>query len=162
MAPGEGLLGALEAAPIAVAMRTQLWLYPSIEILHILGFAVLVGSIVVLDLRLLGISRSLPVCTLSRHVLPWSLGAFIVIVPTGFLMFMAHATDFINNPAFLLKLALIVLAGVNAAVFHAGAFRRSLQWDRDVSPPAAAKAHAAASIAIWVGVISCGRLLAYL
>jgi hypothetical protein len=123
---------------------------------------VLVGSIVVLDLRLLGLSRALPVRTLANHVLPWTIGAFVVIVPTGFLMFMTHASDFINNPAFQLKLALIALAGVNAATFHTRGFRRSVQWDRDASPPAAAKAHAAASIAIWVGVISCGRLLAYL
>ena len=157
-----GLFGALEAAPLAVSMRTELWLYPIVEIVHILGFAVLVGSIVVLDLRLLGLSRALPVRTLAHHVLPWTVGAFFVIVPTGFLMFMTHATDFISNPAFQLKLALIVLAGVNAAIFHTRGFRRSAQWDTDASPPAAAKAHAAASIAIWVGVISCGRLLAYL
>src|SRR5687767_14370655 len=68
-----GVFGALEAAPLAVSMRTELWLYPIVEIVHILGFALLVGSIVVLDLRLLGLSRALPVRTLARHVLPWTL-----------------------------------------------------------------------------------------
>ena len=156
-----GPLAALESWPIAVAMRHELWLYPIVEITHIIGFVVLVGSIIVLDLRLLGLSRTLPARALARHVLPWTLGAFVLIVPSGLLMFMAHASDFLTNRAFQLKLGLILLAGLNAALFHTGPFRKSHQWDRDASPPAAVKAHAAASLAIWLGVIACGRLLAY-
>lgn len=156
-----GPIAALESAALAVAMRHELWLYPAVEIAHIAGFVVLVGSIVVLDLRLLGLSRSLSARELARHVLPWSVGALLVIVPTGLAMFMAHASDLIGNRAFAVKLGLILLAGVNAAVFHTGAFRSSAQWDRDVAPPAAVKLHAAASLALWAGVITCGRLLAY-
>jgi hypothetical protein len=152
---------ALEQAPIAVAMRQELWLYPAVEIVHIVGFVVLVGSIVVLDLRLLGLSRSISARTLSRHVLPWTFGALLLIVPTGLLMFMTHASDLVSNRAFQVKLALLLLAGVNAAAYHAGTSRTHAQWDRDVQPPARVKAHAAASLAIWVSVIACGRLLAY-
>ena len=152
---------ALEQAPIAVAMRQELWLYPAVEIVHIMGFVVLVGSIVVLDLRLLGLSRSLSARTLSRHVLPWTFGALLFIVPSGLLMFMAHATDLVANRAFQVKLALILLAGVNAAAYHAGTSRTHAQWDRDVMPPARVRAHAAVSLAIWGSVITCGRLLAY-
>ena len=155
-------IAALESAPLAVAMRHDLWLYPIVEIVHISGFVVLVGSIVVLDLRLLGLSRSLPARALARHVLPWSIGAFFVIVPSGFLMFMAHASDFISNPAFQLKLALILTGLINAAVFHTGAFRRYAHTDRELRVPAAVKAHAALSLAIWFSVIACGRLLAYI
>ena len=161
-APGAGPIAALESAPIAVAMRHELWLYPTVEILHIWGFVVLVGSIVVLDLRLLGISRSISARALARHVLPWTFGALAVIVPTGFLMFMAHATDFVSNRAFQVKLGLILLAGINAAVFHTGRHGKYAAWDRDVAPPAAVKGHAAVSLLIWAGVISCGRLLAYI
>lgn len=156
-----GPVAALESAPLAVAMRQELWLYPAVEIAHIAGFVVLVGSIVVLDLRLLGLSRSLSARELARHVLPWSVGALLMIVPTGLLMFIAHASDLIGNRAFILKLCLIFLAGVNAAVFHTGAFRGYAQWDRDATPPAAVKVHAAASLVIWAGVLTCGRLLAY-
>ena len=154
-------IAALERLPIAVAMRQDLWLYPIVEIAHILGFVVLVGSIVVLDLRLLGLSRALPVSTLTRHVVPWSASALLVIVPTGLLMFSAHASDLVGNGAFRLKLFLILLAGVNAGLFHTGVYRRVAQWDRDVRAPGVARLHAAASLAIWIGVISCGRLLAY-
>ena len=162
MAHGPGPLGAIEGSPLAVAMRTELWMYPIVEIIHIAGFVVLVGSIVVFDLRLLGFSRSISARALSRHVLPWTLGALLAIVPTGLLMFMAHASDFVTNRAFQVKLGLILLAGVNAAIFHSGAFMRFAAWDRDADPPAAVKLHAAASIVIWVGVLACGRLLAYL
>ena len=155
-------IAALESAPLAVAMRHDLWLFPIVEIVHISGFVVLVGSIVVLDLRLLGFSRSLEAKALARHVLPWSAGALLVIVPSGFLMFMAHASEFIVNPAFQLKLALILTGLINAAVFHTGAFRRYAPSDGDVGMPAAVKAHAALSLAIWFSVIACGRLLAYI
>jgi hypothetical protein len=155
-------IAALESAPLAVAMRHDLWLYPIVEIVHISGFVVLVGSIVVLDLRLLGFSRPLSARALARHVLPWSVGAFLVIVPSGFLMFMAHASDFIANPAFQLKIALILTGLTNAAVFHTGAFRRYAHGAPEAPVPATVKAHAAASLVIWFSVIACGRLLAYI
>jgi uncharacterized protein DUF6644 len=155
-------LGWIEQSALATAMRQELWLYPSIEILHIFGFVTLVGSIAMLDLRLFGLSRTIPVRSLARHLLPWSLGALIVIVPTGLMMFMAHASEFISNTAFVLKLSLIFGAGLNAAAFHMGPYRTVEQWDTATATPPAAKIHAAASILLWMGVISCGRLLAYL
>lgn len=161
MTGSQGPLAALEMSPIAVTMRHDLWLYPIVEIVHISGFVVLVGSIVVLDLRLLGLSRTLPARELARHILPWTLGALLFIVPTGLLMFMTHASDFIANPAFQLKLALIGLAGVNAALFHTGALRTTAEWDVAGESPRAVKVHAAVSLVLWAGVIACGRLLAY-
>jgi hypothetical protein len=157
-----GLLGFIESLPLAVAMRQELWLYPLVEIAHITGFVMLVGSIVVLDLRLLGLSRALPVSVLTRHVVPWSVAAFALIVPTGLLMFSAHASDFVSNRAFQLKLLLIVLAGINAVLFHAGVYRSVARWDHDAAPPMSARLHASASLLLWLGVLSCGRLLAYL
>ncbi len=113
------------------------------------------------DLRLLGLSKMLPVRALARHTLPWSAGALLLIVPTGLLMFIAHAGDFINNPAFVTKMLLLFCAATNAAVFHAGVFRGVAGWDSAAATPAAAKIHALISLLIWLGVLSCGRLLAY-
>ena len=152
----------VEQTALATAMRQELWLYPAVEILHIWGFVVLVGSIAMLDLRLLGLSPRVSVRHLSRHLLPWTWGALLAIVPTGILMFMAHADEFISNRAFVVKLALILAASINAAVFHLGPFRFVIEWDGGVSTPVAAKLHAALSLLIWMGVIACGRLLAYL
>jgi hypothetical protein len=159
--PGDGLLRAVEQSSLAAAMRGDLWLYPIVEILHICGFIVLVGSVVMFDLRLFGWSRSLSITGLARHLLPWSLGALIVIVPTGLMMFSAHAGDFIDNRAFVTKLTLLLLAGANAAAFHVGVYRSAQSWDRDAAVPAGARMHALASVALWVAIISCGRLIAY-
>jgi hypothetical protein len=154
-------MGAMEASALGQAMRQWLWLYPSVEAVHIIGIAVLVGSILVLDLRLLGFSRSLPVRRLAAHVLPWSAASFALIVPSGLAMFVAHAGELMANPVFPVKIGLILLAGANAGIFHAGVFRGAAQWDVDVVPPIAARAAAGLSLVLWLSVIACGRLLAY-
>jgi hypothetical protein len=161
MTPGASPLGALEASGLGRAMREWLWLYPSVEIVHIVGIALLFGSIAVLDLRLLGFSRSVSAKRLAAHVLPWTASAFVLIVPSGLMMFTAHAADFIASGVFAVKMGLILLAAVNAAVFHMGVFRTADTWDVDAPPPAAARAAAAVSLAAWISVIACGRLLAY-
>lgn len=154
-------MGAIEMSALGVAMRQSLWLYPIVEIVHLTGIALLVGSIAMLDLRLLGLSNSVPVRRLASHILPWTAASFLLIVPSGLAMFVAHAGDFIASPVFVLKICLILAAGVNAAVFHAGAFRGASDWDVNRAPPAAARIAAALSLALWVSVIACGRLLAY-
>ena len=163
-APG-GALGALEASGLGQAMRQWLWLYPSVETVHIVGIGLLFGSIAVLDLRLLGLSRSIPVRTLARHVLPWTAASFLLIVPSGLLMFTAHASEFIESPVFVLKMCLIMAAGLNAALFHTMVFRTADIWDaedmRKLPPPPSARVSAALSLLIWISVIACGRLLAY-
>lgn len=163
MTPPErtGLLGVVEQSPLAAAMRGDLWLYPIVEIFHISGFVILIGSVVMFDLRLLGLSPNLSVRALARHLLPWSAAALLVIVPTGLLMFSAHASEFVGNRAFVLKLILITLALTNALAFHVGIFRRGAGWDTIVRPPAGAKMHAVASLALWISILSCGRLIAY-
>jgi hypothetical protein len=154
-------LGGIEASVLGQAMRQWLYLYPAVETLHIIGIALLFGSIAVLDLRLLGLSKSLSVKRLAGHTLPWSAGAFLLIVPTGLAMFTAHASEFIGSPVFALKMCLILGAGVNAAIFHAGVFRSAADWDMNVAPPPAARTAAAVSLLVWMSVIACGRLLAY-
>jgi hypothetical protein len=163
MAPhgGPGPLLALEGSGFAAALRNDLWLYPIVEIFHIAGFVILVGSVAMFDLRVLGLSRGVSMRALARHLLPWSAGALMVIVPTGLLMFSAHATDFIGNPAFVTKITLILIAFANAAAFHVGVFREADAWDTQRAAPAAARLHAIASLLLWLAVISCGRLIAY-
>jgi hypothetical protein len=152
----------LETTAIAGAMRHWLWLYPIVEIVHIVGFVILVGAAVMFDLRLLGLSRVLPVSAMARHHLPWARAALLLVVPSGLMMFMAHATEFATNPAFQVKLILLVAAGLNALLFHRGAFKKVGGWDADAAVPATARAAAVASLVLWVGVITAGRLLAYL
>jgi hypothetical protein len=158
----EAALGALEQSPLAVAMRQSLWLYPIVEITHIAGFVLLVGAVAMFDLRLLGFSSSTSVRALNRSLLPWAWVALLLIVPSGVAMFSAHAAEFAENPAFRVKLVLLAAAGINAALFHNGVFRSVSTWDQHVGTPGAARASAALSLLIWLGVITCGRLIAYL
>jgi hypothetical protein len=161
MAPGAALLGALENGGIATAVRESMWLYPLIEIAHIVGFTILVGAVILFDLRVLGVSKRVPVRMLARHLLPWSAAALLLIVPAGLLLFATEATALIDNRAFVTKMVLLMLALTNAAAFHMGAFRGAEQWDQGMTAPRAARLHALASIVIWIGVIACGRLIAY-
>ena len=154
-------VGVIEASALGAAMRDSEWFFPIAEIVHISGIAVLVGSIAILDLRLLGLSRGLPVRKLAAHALPWTIGSFALILPSGLAMFVAQAGELIASPVFALKMCLILAAGTNAAVFHAGVYRGAAQWDVDAMPPIAARAAAAFSLILWVSVIACGRLLAY-
>jgi len=163
MHPPEGAawLVWIETSALAVAMRQWQWLYPIVEILHILGFVVVVGAGFYFDLRLLGLGRGLAVSALARHLLGWARGGFAVVAPTGFMMFAAHATEFAGNPAFRLKLLLILTAVLNAAAFHRWPFRSVAGWDVGVPTPARAKLAAMLSLGLWTGTICCGRLLAY-
>ena len=158
-------MGAIEASSLGVAMRQWLWLYPSVEIVHLAGIGLLFGSIAVLDLRLLGFSRTLSVRQLARHVLPWTAASFALIVPSGLMMFTAHASDFIQSGVFVLKMGLILAAGLNAALFHTITFRTADVWDseemRKLPPPPSARLAGALSLLLWILVIACGRLLAY-
>jgi hypothetical protein len=113
------------------------------------------------DMRVLGFARTLPVKALGRHLLPWSVASLGLIVPAGLMMFSAHPHDFAGSAVFQLKLMLIGAAGLNAALFHMGSYRTVAAWNVGKPAPALARVHAAASLAIWIAVICCGRLLAY-
>ena len=152
----------IDGLPLAKAMREWLWLYPIVEIVHISGFAMLVGSVVMFDLRVLGVAKQIPLRALSRFLQPWSWAALLLVIPSGMMMFSAHAADFLGNPAFKLKMALLVAALLNTAYFHTGPYQGVANWDREATAPVDARLSAALSIVIWLSVISCGRLLAYL
>ncbi|WP_334189818.1 hypothetical protein [Noviherbaspirillum sp.] len=156
-----GMFGWLGASALGQAMRGWLWLYPIIEIIHIIGFVVLVGAVAMFDLRILGFARQLPVPALGRHLLRWSAAGLILIVPAGLMMFSAHPDEFAASTVFRLKLGLIAAAGLNALIFHIGVYRSAGSWGNNAVIPAAAKVQALLSLSLWIAVISCGRLLAY-
>ena len=152
----------LQDGQVGRAMRQSIVLYPGVEVLHILGMAVLIGAILCMDLRLIGAARAIPARILARHLLPVALSGFALAVPMGFLLFVTEAAALSKNPAFLVKLCLIALAGLNAAVFHLGPWRSVASWDSTIRPPFAARVFGAASIVLWLSVATSGRLIAYL
>lgn len=128
--------------------------YPALEVLHIVGIALLLGSLVLLDLRVWGLARELPLRPLARLSLSVTLGGFGLVVCSGLLMFAAQPAELLSNRAFLVKLVLVLLAGLNAAWFHGrGSLARC---------DALARAQTVVSTGLWLGAIICGRWIAYL
>lgn len=153
---------AVEASGLARFMREALYAYPAAETVHIAGLALLFGSIAIVDLRLLGLGRRVPVTALVAFAVPWSITGFVVAASTGLLMFSAHIDEFLGQPVFLLKMSLIVLAALNAALLHRGALRSAAGFDTLHPSPRRVRVAAGLSLALWLGVIGCGRMLAYL
>ncbi|MGV3600002.1 MAG: DUF6644 family protein [Dyadobacter fermentans] len=151
----------LEKSTWAVAIRQSLWLYPALQIVHILGIVLLVGAAFLFDLRLLGFSRHLPVTGLSRHLLPWSQRGLVLIIPSGILLFITNAQALGTDPVFWLKIGLIVLAALNVFVFHRVVYAPFKRGGGSGELPAAARVCGVVSIAVWIAVVACGRLLAY-
>ncbi len=152
----------LESSSLALFFRQSIWLYPIVEIVHIAGFAVLVGAAVLFDLRLLGFAKKMPVSDCMRYLLFWARLSFLAVLPSGIILFVVDATGMISNPAFQIKLILIGLAGLNALVFHKFTMPSVHNWDINKSTPSAARVAGALSVFLWFGVIACGRLIAYI
>ena len=158
--PAASIFLALQESALGHAMRSSLALYPAVEILHILGFVVLVGSILALDLRLLGLGRAIPIQPMAQLLLPLSRFGFLLAISMGLLLFSADAAHVVRNPAFQTKLLLIAAALVNIAIAHAGPWRRVAVWGAEA--PAGAKITALVSLLLWLSVVCAGRLIAYL
>ena len=152
----------LEDSVLAEAIRQWIWAYPLIETLHILGITLLVGSVTLFDLRLLGISRHVLVTDMAGHLLPWSYASFGVVIFSGFLLFATDASVIALNPAFRLKLVLILSAGINAIAFHWKFYPSVQQWNRGAKAPLMVKGIAIISLILWIAVITCGCLIAYI
>ena len=150
---------ALQESALGHAMRSSPALYPAVEILHIIGFVVLVGSILALDLRLLGLGRAIPIAPMAQLLLPLSRLGFALAIGMGFLLFSADAAHVVRNPAFQAKLLLIAAALVNIAIAHAGPWRRVARWGTEA--PGGARVTALLSLLLWLGAVCAGRLIAY-
>lgn len=152
----------LEQTPVSAAVRESLWLFPALETLHLLGMIVLVGTVGAFDLRLLGwMIRRQRVSELANRLLPWTWVGFAVQVITGALLFSSEAVKVYTNPAFRLKMLLIVLAGLNALTFHLIIFRNVAAWDDREATPMAAKIAGFVSILLWIGIVAAGRFIGF-
>lgn len=147
-------LDALSRLPLAVWVRSAEWAYPGLETVHIVAIALVFGTLWLVDLRLLGLLGRIEARPLAATLLPWTLVGFALAAASGSLMFLSQAGDLIANRAFVAKLGLLTLAGLNAGLLHA----------RGPLDPASrlTRVQALLSIVIWLGVILCGRMIAYL
>jgi hypothetical protein len=152
----------LQATAVAKAISQDEILFPWIESVHVLAIVLVVGTITIVDLRLLGVaSRDRAVGRLMRDVLPWTWGAFATAAITGTLLFSSNARTYAHNFFFQGKLVLLTLAGLNMAMFHVVGTGDVGRWGATGQTPLAAKAAGAVSLLIWVAVVAFGRWIGF-
>jgi hypothetical protein len=152
----------LEKSPLGQSIRESDLLFPNIESLHVLAITFVVGSIAVIDLRLLdAASRSQPVSRLTAQILPFTWSAFAVAATTGGLLFVSHATSYIANVPFQFKMALLIAAAFNMLLFHLVTYRSVENWDADVATPPAARIAGALSLLLWMSIVGFGRWIGF-
>jgi hypothetical protein len=157
------MLAWLQELPIALTIGESDWLFPAIESTHVVAIALVVGSIMIVDLRLLGIaSNRSPVSELVGEVLPWTWGLFVVAVLSGTGLFISDAAGYFYNPAFRWKMAFLALAGLNMLVFHLTAYRGVRHWNREKPTPLPVRVAGALSLACWIGVVAFGRWVGFI
>ena len=134
-------------------LRAHVWAYPALEVVHIVGIALLLGNLVALEIRVWGGAAALPMKALARLSLGIALGVFALAAASGLLMFATQPAELLANRSFVLKMGLLAAAGCNAAWFHG---RGSLE-KLDLT----ARVQMLVSTAVWLGVVVCGRWIAY-
>jgi hypothetical protein len=158
----EDILTRIEATPLATAVRESTWLFPTVETLHVLSIVLVVGTIMIVDLRLINVaSRRRPVSELMRETLPWTWVAFICAVITGSMLFSSSAVKYSQCWQFDCKMVMLLLAGLNMAIFHLGSYRKIALWDREIMTPTGARIAGGVSLAIWVTVVALGRWIGF-
>ena len=156
------ILESLEATPVGVMIKESAWGFPITVAIHIMAITLSVGTLVWFDLRLLGVSMTAyRASLLYRRLMPWMFTGFALMFGTGLMLFAAYATAAYDNLYFRIKVSAMVLAAVNAFVYHRYTERRIAQWDGAPMPPRGARAAGLVSIAVWTTVILAGRMMSY-
>jgi len=143
-------------------IRESTWVFPIIETTHVLGLALSVGTVAILDLRLLGLGlKRESVSQVMGQILPWSLSGFAIMFATGILLFWSQAVKAYDSVFFRIKILLLFFTLINALVFQFTVYRSMAEWDRAPVTPLRARLAGAVSIALWIGIIAAGRTMAY-
>jgi len=146
----------------STALHESLFAYPIIESTHVLTLCLFVGTLCIVDLRLLGVGfTNVPVSEVMRRMLPWTVVGFVVMFFTGLALFYAIPERSYHSLWFRIKVILLIIAGVNAWWMHKRVARDRAAWDEVVKPPRGARISAGISLFMWAGVIVTGRMIAY-
>jgi hypothetical protein len=157
----EQWLTRLQELDFPTQIRESGFLFPSIETVHVFALVLVVGSIMTVDLRLLGVTnRDRHFSHLASEMLPWTWTAFAVAATAGLLMFTSKAVTYYNDIPFRIKMCCLVLAGLNMAWFHWAGTRHLKMWDH-AKPPPAAKLAGGASLLLWAVIVATGRWIGF-
>ena len=148
--------------PGSIALHESQYMFLVVLTVHVLTLTVFVGTMVMIDLRFLGLTmRRVPASQVIARLLPWSAAGFAVMVTSGALLFYSAPLMRYENVFFRLKMGALLLALVNAALFHATAYRRIADWDLDALPPRGVRLFGGVSLFLWAFVLTAGRMMAY-
>jgi hypothetical protein len=150
----------LRTSPPGAWVRHSVWGWPVLESLHFMGMSVLIGTIGLFDLRLLGFARGVPYAALHR-LIPLGIGAYTLNLLTGLVFLSGMPDQYLWNPAFRFKVSFMAVAGLNVLFFYSRVFSRLRELPPDSAPPFGARVAGAVSLAMWIGVMSAGRLLTF-
>jgi hypothetical protein len=156
----DGWLTGLESSTLARALRDSVWVYPLVNAGHVLGIALLVGSIVPLDLRLMGIWRSTPLAPLWQVLTRVAAFGLAMAVACGALLFMARATEYAASDFFIAKMAVVGVAVMNALILR-GLVRANMAHAQAEKPPRHVQISAGVSLIAWLSALTLGRLVGY-
>ena len=146
----------------AVAIAESSWMFPTIETIHVLALTIVVGSIAMLDLRLLGVAqRARSVIELTNEVLPWTWIGFAVAASSGALMFSSNAVKYSANFPFRIKMILLLSAAINMLFFHFVTYRRAREWHLQAKIPRAGRIAGGVSLLLWIGIVGFGRWIGF-
>ena len=152
----------LEGTWASVGIRESILLYPFVETSHVLTLCLFLGMTATWDLRLVGATlRKVPVSEVINRLFPWAIAGFVLMVISGSMLFLSSPVRASQNIFFQIKMVTIVLAGLNAFVFHRTVFRWVAEWDVADAIPFRARAAGFASLVLWSIVVICGRMQAY-
>jgi len=158
----DDLLNAIGDSAIGRLMAESPTAFPWVESAHVVAIVTVIGVIAIVDLRLLGVAgRDYAISRLTKALLPTTWIAFALAALTGALLFTSQPATYFANTAFRLKLALLLAAGLNMALFHVITMRGIAFWDRDAPVPPAARIAGALSLLIWVLIVGCGRWVGF-
>ncbi|MBO9582226.1 MAG: hypothetical protein J7498_15165 [Sphingobium sp.] len=158
----QSLWQSIENSSLSQSIASSEVAFPLIETFHVFAVVTVIGTIAIMDLRLLGLtSRKWTASSISRDTLWLTWLAFLVAVITGLLMFVSKAATYMVNPWFLVKMAMLAAAGINMAVLHRGPWRAIASWDSALAVPGSVRLSAALSLTFWIVVIFCGRFIGF-
>ena len=152
----------IEYSSLGIAIAESTWAFPTLETLHVIGLVTVLGTIFIMDLRLIGrASTNAAVTALTKDTLPWTWAGFALAAITGSLLFISKASSYMINPYFLTKMGLMAIAGANMLYFHFVTFKNIAVWDNSAAMPAGVKFAGATSILFWLAIVFCGRAIGF-
>lgn len=152
----------IEYSSLGISIAESLWAFPMIETVHVIALVTVLGTLLVMDLRMLGwASTAVPIRKVSEDTLKWTWMAFVLAAITGTLLWISKTSSYMINPYFLTKMGLMAVAGLNMLFFHFVTYKTVDQWDTAASPPTAVKLSAVLSLVLWIVIVFCGRAIGF-